>query len=131
MDHSWLTLREAAKKWPTILNQYAVVHWGGHQFAEGICGINYFDHVYMPALNKGFAKKGDGLRAFTIEQRHNMTRQIKGETNYGYGSVSKKWQKLKTFKICDILANTNKFNYGYPLFLITPLDGKLNDKELA
>lgn len=130
-DHSWLTLREAAEKWPAVLDQYAVVHWGGHQYAEGICGINYFDHVYMPALNKGFKKKGDGLRAFTVEQRRAKTRLIKGRPDYGYGSVGKKWQQLKTFKIRDILANTVKFNYGYSSFYITPLDGKLNAKEIA
>ena len=122
IDHSWMTLSKAAEKWPAILNQYAVVHWGGHQFAEGVCGVNYFDHVYMPSLNSGFKKKGDGLRAFTPEFRRDKTRLIEGGPDYGLGSVGKKWQQLKTFKIRDILANADKFNYGYSSFYITPLD---------
>jgi hypothetical protein len=111
----YYSLNDFVKNHPEALNQYALLHWGGTQFAEGVCGVNYFDSVILKSPSSGFIKKGDCTRALTKEQLKGMTKQTKGRKNEGYGSVGAVWQKLKALRISEILElqKNRNINWGY------------------
>lgn len=108
-------LETFVKEHPEALEQYALLHWGGNQFAEGVCGVNYFDSVIIMSPSSGFTKKGDCMRALTKEQIKAMTKHTKGRPNEGYGSVGAVWQTLKAFRISEILERqkSKNINWGY------------------
>ena len=123
-------LNDFVKNHPEALNQYALLNWGGTQFAEGVCGVNYFDSVILKSPTSGFDKKGDCMRALTKDQKIGLTRLTKGHKNEGYGSVGKVWQTLKAFRISEILEldKNRKINWGYAsLYCKYINDGKIVD----
>jgi len=121
---AFCSLRSIVEAHPEISNQYALVHWGGHHYAEGVCGTNYFDRVILASPTSGWIKKGDCKKSLLPEVLKMMTKFTEGRFN-GYEHIGRRWQKVKAFKISHILEHAGDFNWGYAsLYCSYVKDGK-------
>lgn len=93
---------------PGIMDQWVVVIAACHQYAEGICGQDFYTSIIFKEMNCdtgvgcGFDKKGDWRRELDPKWIRSMTKRIKGRKT-AYGEVGAHYRITKVLKFKDLV----------------------------
>lgn len=102
-------LNKIIKTNPTILDQWVVAIACCHQYAEGICGQNFYASIIFKEMNYetgvgcGFAQKGEWKRYLDPTWRRAVTKKkIKGHPT-AYGEVGAHYRIVKSVKFKELV----------------------------
>lgn len=103
------------EEWNEIKGKYAIIVQGWDQYAEGITGIRYWNHIYLND-NCSFFDTREEAEAFCKEHCKKSYNK-KGGRDIGYGSVGAESQKVKILKLSK--SNLNK-HFAFESWIIHP-----------
>lgn len=124
-------LNEIIKKNPDLMDEWVLVVSACHQYAQGVCGLNYYSSIVFKEFDpetlavKGFDKKGDWRRALDPKYARDLTKKINGKPS-PYGEIGAHYRITKAYRFKDIaclrrdgsgyyLADLNRyFRYSMP-----------------
>lgn len=102
-------LTEIIKKNPDLMDKWVLVVSACHQYAQGVCGLNYYSSIVFAEYDpetlavKGFDKKGAWRRALDPKYARDLTKKkIKGEPS-PYGEIGAHYRDVKTYRFKDVV----------------------------
>lgn len=113
------TLNKAIKQNPSLMDQWVLIVSGCHQYAEGICGQNFYSSILFKAYDpdtlqvEGFEKKGDWRRAIDPSYARQLTKKKINGHKTPYGEVGAVYRIVICVRFRDAVKCYNDGKYWF------------------
>lgn len=114
---------EIEKATDPIFDQFVILAYGWNQYAEGICGYNYWSKAYInKETEQGFNSKTE---AHAFAKLHGIkSYHKKGRGNNGYGDVGAEQQFVKIVTIKEVVYAPYCTRSRYGISNVSSFTGK-------
>ena len=106
-------LNKIIKQNPNLMNQWVLIISTCHQYAEGICGQNFYSSIVFESYDPetlavtGFEKKGDWRRALDPSYARQLTKKKTKGHSTPYGEVGAHYRIVTSIKLLDAVECRN------------------------